>query len=1032
MTLFILMAVLVVGSVCLVPFINVNTDMTRYLPDDSPMKIGMDVAAQGSPALDEEIHSMGASFGSGEDLMPKELPKALIVGVSLALLVLLLMCPSLMDVLLIMVSIGFAVILNMGTNALLPSVSVMTNSISSVLQMVLSMDYSIILVNRFRQEKAFGKGAAEALESAVAGASSSILSSAFTTVVSLLMLVFIKIKIGADLGFVLAKGVGFSLICNFAVMPALIVWADRHLSRKGRKIPALPAASLARFETRFRYPLAVLALAVFVLSAIFQSRTPISFEPTWSSTATDTRDDANPLMLIYDTADAGEVPALLDSISTSPGVKGTFSWPSVPGKACTVEQMQELLTGDMLRGMLDGGFAEMPAASDVEVPDFDASALASLDSLAESGFLADMLRMLYYARMHPEGGGRLSFDELMDAAGSLSAAGLVPAEYDMNAMMERMFAASMHSEMDSDVSSDASDASGAEVQAPGQPEPVAVAVVPDSLSADAVLPPADSLEIAVAPNVADSMEVVPAVDTAVVAAVDSAAPAAPVKMDEKTLRKIMTSGEVPAEYADMMQMDRKLTYEEAVTPLTADEMVEFLGIDTDMMPMLYRMAGKARQKMSPYDLSLFVKNKLFKGPYARLVPAAAKEEFLRRQAELEEVYLAGPTTVTADTSAVALVATVENLADNTLVADAVVVDGPVDSLDAVVVPADSISVVEAADEVEVTPEETVPPTPMEILAEMAFSGRRYTADRVQRALSAAGIPVSQDEMDLMYMYALSRRDFDPSWTATPEELLSYVADSLMTRPAVVQFAGGFADMATGARDGLAVARQLLCGDKISAAIVITEYPYEGSETFAFIDRVRDLADEILPGEHYWIGESEMYKELKDSFPGELLLLTLLTVFSIFLIVAVDFRSLFVPIPLIMVIMSGVYINVIASGLGGQELYYMAYLIVQGILMGATIDYSILFTNVYRTARQEGDVAFALEAAYRGASHSILTSGIILSLVPFMMYVVMEDPMISSVVKSLGIGAFSALLLILFVLPGLLAALDPLICRKPRS
>ena len=1014
-TLFILMSVLVVGSVCLVPFINVNTDMTRYLLDDSPMKIGMDVVAQDSPELDEEIHSMGASFGSGEDLMPKELPKALIVGVSLALLVLLLMCPSLMDVLLIMVSIGFAVILNMGTNALLPSVSVMTNSISSVLQMVLSMDYSIILVNRFRQEKAFGKGASEALESAVAGASSSILSSAFTTVVSLLMLVFIKIKIGADLGFVLAKGVGFSLICNFAVMPALIVWADRHLSRKGRKIPALPAASLARFETRFRYPLAVLALAVFVLSAIFQSRTPISFEPTWSSTATDTRDDANPLMLIYDTADAGEVPALLDSISTSPGVKGTFSWPSVPGKACTVEQMQDLLTGDMLRGMLDGGFAEMPAASDVEVPDFDASALASLDSLAESGFLSDMLRMLYYARMHPEGGGRLSFDELMDAASSLSAAGLVPAEYDMNAMMERMFAAS-----------------GAEVPAPEQPEPVAVAVVPDSLIADAVLPPSDSLEIAVAPNVADSLEVVPAVDTAVVATADSVAPSAPVKMDEKTLRKIMTSGEVPAEYADMMQMDRKLTYEEAVTPLTADEMVEFLGIDTDMMPMLYRMAGKARQKMSPYELSLFVKNKLFKGPYARLVPAAAKEEFLRRQAELEEVYLAGPTPVTADTSAVVLVATVENLADCTLVADAVVVDGPVDSLDAVVVPADSIFAVAVADEVEVTPEETVPPTPMEILAEMAFSGRRYTADRVQRALSAAGIPVSQDEMDLMYIYALSRRDFDPSWTATPEELLSYVADSLMTRPAVAQFAGGFADMATGARDGLAVARKLLCGDKISAAIVITEYPYEGSETFAFIDRVRDLADEILPGEHYWIGESEMYKELKDSFPGELLLLTLLTVFSIFLIVAVDFRSLFVPIPLIMVIMSGVYINVIASGLGGQELYYMAYLIVQGILMGATIDYSILFTNVYRTARQEGNVAFALEAAYRGASHSILSSGLILSIVPFMMYVVMEDPMISSVVKSLGIGAFSALLLILFVLPGLLAALDPLICRKPRS
>lgn len=1015
--LFILMAVLVAGCACLIPFININTDMTRYLPDASPMKIGMGVVAQDSSELDAQMRSMGASFGNAENLMPNELPKALTVGVSLALLVLLLMCPSLADVLLIMVSIGFAVILNMGTNALLPDVSLMTTTLCPVLQMILSMDYSIILVNRYRQEKALGRGAAEALQAAISGASSSILSSAFTTVVSLLMLVFIKLKIGADLGTVLAKGVGFSLICNFTVMPAMIIWADRYLNGKNRKIPALPAARLARFEKRFRYPLAVLALVVFICSAIFQRRTTISFVPTWSSVATDAQRSDNPLMLIYDTADEAVVPALLDSIATSRGVSASFSWPSGPAKACSVEQMQDLLTGEMLRSVLDGSMAGMPDASAAGFAAFDESALANLDSLAQTGMLTDVLRLLYYAQRHPWGEGRLSFDELMEAAGPLSDAGLVPARFDMNKMMERMFAAAISSEKTADIPSP-------EPSLQDQPEPGLVAAVVDSLPATLVLPEVDTVvmadSLAVDTLAIDSV----AVDSVAVASVPadtSVAVPAKVKLDEKTLRRIMASGEIPAEYAEMMAKERKLSYEEVVTPLTPVQMEDFLGIETDMMPMLYRMAGRAGKTMSPYELSLFAKEKLSKGMYARMVPAVVRDLFLVRQAEIEEVYKAGPAPLVAeapaDTSHVVLVATIDNPIDSVLVAD-VVAASSIDSIP-VATPEIATAVIE-------------PPTPVEILAEMAFSGRRYSARRIQRALTAAGIPVSLDEMQLMYMYALSRRDFDPSWTSTPEELLAFAVDSLLQKPAVSQYASDFADQAAGARDALASARKLMRGDRISAAVVITDYPYEGDETFAFIDRVRSLADESLPHTHYWIGESEMYKELKDSFPKELLLLTVLTVLSIFLIVAIDFRSLFVPIPLIMVIMSGVYINVIVSGIGGRLMFYMAYLIVQGILMGATIDYSILFTSVYRSARSKGDIVYALEAAYRGASHSILSSGIILSLVPIVMYLVMEDPMIGSVVKSLGIGAFSAMILILFVLPGLIAAFDPLIYRRPRS
>ena len=151
-------------------------------------------------------------------------------------------------------------------------------------------------------------------------------------------------------------------------------------------------------------------------------------------------------------------------------------------------------------------------------------------------------------------------------------------------------------------------------------------------------------------------------------------------------------------------------------------------------------------------------------------------------------------------------------------------------------------------------------------------------------------------------------------------------------------------MITEARAELLSGVGQLRGEQYSGAVILNGYPVESDSTFDFVDRLRSLADANLTGPHYWIGESEMYKELKEGFPQELLLLTLLTVLSIFLIVAINFRSVFIPIPLVMTIMSGVYVNIWASGLGGNTMYYLSYLIIQGILMGATIDYTILFTH----------------------------------------------------------------------------------------
>ena len=109
--------------------------------------------------------------------------------------------------------------------------------------------------------------------------------------------------------------------------------------------------------------------------------------------------------------------------------------------------------------------------------------------------------------------------------------------------------------------------------------------------------------------------------------------------------------------------------------------------------------------------------------------------------------------------------------------------------------------------------------------------------------------------------------------------------------------------------------------------------------------------------------------------------------------------------------------------------YLAYLIVQSILMGAAIDYGILFANYYREKRRTLDIGASLQEAYRGSINTILTSGLILILVPGAMAVLVTDPTIASIVRAISIGALATVLLVLLVLPGMLAACDRLTRRK---
>lgn len=947
--LFITMTVLAIVCALAVPSININTDMTRYLPHDYPMKPGLDLMETQLPALQEQMQEYGTLFADGADLLPTDLPQTLAIGVGLLFLVLLVMCSSVMEVGLFLLTTIFAVILNMGTNALLPSVAMITNTLTPVLQMVLSMDYSIILMNRYRQEKSSGKDPETAMQAAIGGSASSILSSALTTIVSLMMLCFIKLKIGADLGVVLSKGVSFSLLCNFTVLPFLILAFDKAVEATRKKVPVFPALSVSRFTYRFRYPLMVLLLLIFAGFAYLQRGTSISFSPQWNSTALSETSSENAALLIYPNSLEANIPDLMDTLSTLPGVQQALSYPSLVQRRRTVKEMTAFF----------GEFAPENT----------------------SDFPTDLLSLVYYARFTPERTERMSLSEMMDLVDELSAQGLVPEGYDLSFDMDELLAQ----------------------DEPGLPEPelpntenisVPVDTLPLAEGNPQPLPQDDSVAALPHPNVLEEPPVAEA------------------------------------------QASSHFTYEEASTAWNASEMARLMQFNERQISMLYRMAGRRDKTMTPKEMLDFVQHRILSDQrYSMFVSKEMAEQVVVYRAEIDSILAAGPApaSVPLPTDTLWMDEQTEIAAsDSSFLSE--VAEAPADSL------------FQIPDEIEMTAEPPVeehslaeppvaegPPTPLEVLAEMAFSSMRYSSGQIHAALTAAGFSIPRDQLDLLFLYAGARNGIDSTWSMSPEELLDFVADTLLADPALGNLVPDSARaMITDARAMMLSGVGQLRGESYSGAVLLSDYPPESDSTFAFVDRLRALSDLYLPETHYWIGESEMYKELKDGFPRELLLLTLLTVLSIYLIVAINFRSIFIPIPLVMTIMSGVYVNIWASGLGGNTMYYLSYLIIQGILMGATIDYTILFTHSYLSARnRQLDIPDALAAAYRGASHSILTSGLILIVVPFVMSLVLKDPMIASILWSLAIGAFAIVTLILFVLPGVIAALN-LPSRKPAS
>ena len=212
------------------------------------------------------------------DVMERELPLFVGLAVVLALLAMLATLESTVLPLVFLASIGMAIVYNFGTNIFLGEISFVTKAIAAVLQLGVTMDYSIFLYRRYEEERTHFDDPRDAMARAVVAAFRSLSGSSLTTIAGFLALCFMQLTLGRNIGIVMAKGVVLGVATVILVLPSLLLIFDKRIARHVHKtlIPGFDRVN--GFVLRHRRLLVVLALVLFLPACYSQSHTDIYYK----------------------------------------------------------------------------------------------------------------------------------------------------------------------------------------------------------------------------------------------------------------------------------------------------------------------------------------------------------------------------------------------------------------------------------------------------------------------------------------------------------------------------------------------------------------------------------------------------------------------------------------------------------------------------------------------------------------------------------------------------------------------------------
>ena len=1108
-----------------------------------------------------------------------------------AMIILIIMCDSYVEPFLFLFVIGLAVFLNKGTNIIFSSVSNITTSICAILQMALSMDYSIMLMNRYTQEKEHTKNKEEAMKNALYHSFSSISSSSVTTIVGLLALVFMSFTIGRDLGIVLAKGVIFSLISIFLALPALILMFDSLIEKTQKKHFTMKLDWLGNFSFGIRHMAIFLFIIIFALSYFLKGNLQYEFTSNEQDDIARVFKENNQIALIYPSNEEDYVGAYCRSLEGTEKIDQILCYGNTINEPLKYDELknkfsdlgQDVDIDDYVLKLIYFNYynkqettmtfndlvtfienkvypnAELSKEITPEIREniTKLKNFTSIDALNKKrtsreiasilGVSKDQVDQLFILYNATNPNTKITLPELANFINNYVLKNDTYKAYiseDQKALLKEakpflsknnittkknsseianMFELSkddvdklfMYYESLQDINekltinefvnftldkvytnpeyqalfSDNTVASLKLLKVLSNKEIINTKMDIDGLAKIFDLSKDDINSILDLKNVTingytpaeikelltkykDIIEEKTGLDVdKLLAKLEEALKNAEITDEEVvTLKKIASIFGIPEEKIDEVigliknkeiyltpyefvnlilenkdnAILRKILDEKTIETLNLaknimestnngtkynyNDMAKLIGTDDAMVKQIYTLYHimNTNTMITPMEFAKFLLNhqndEMLKGSLdnnslskltlvntvmdsvynntkysyydmANLINASKDD--LKLLYSLYEVQNGKKVTLSLDTF-------VNYLLDN-VVNDRKYAPMFTDDMKS------QLNTVRA-------------------IMESVKKNTKFNLTEMLALINPLADNIDKNTMDLLFIYYGSVNHYNEDWTLTVEEFVRYINDDILTDSRFDDFIDNEMRVkVSDAKTTIGDAKELLVGKDYNRAIFNTTLEAEGEETYNFITAVKDH----MNGKNaYVIGDSPMALEMSKSFDGEMNLITVLTMIFIFVVVAFTFKSILIPIILVFLIQCAVYITMDTLTFAGGSVYFIALLIVQSILMGATIDYAILYTSYYLESRRTMDIKEALINSYNKSIHTILTSASILIIVTLIVGK-FASHIAAMICKTISIGTLCSMLLMLIILPSMLACADKLIIKNKK-
>ena len=292
-----------------------------------------------------------------------------------------------------------------------------------------------------------------------------------------------------------------------------------------------------------------------------------------------------------------------------------------------------------------------------------------------------------------------------------------------------------------------------------------------------------------------------------------------------------------------------------------------------------------------------------------------------------------------------------------------------------------------------------------------------------------------DIVEMLYMmYAMEDNQYGKiidmsSYRVPVFDLFCFLKDTLETSG--LSLDGEMAEMVE-MLDMLDMAKEQLQTEEYSRLVVYADLPDEGEETYAFLEKIHEIADKHYEKPVYAIGNSTSCRDLGSTFAKDNTIISVLSIVFVIIVLLFTFKSVGLPVLLVIVIQGAIWMNFSFPTLTNTPLYFLGYLIVSSLQMGCNIDYAIVISSHFNEQKEHLSAEEAIVVAVNKAFPTVFTSGTIMAVMGFLLGGISTEPTNAVMGECIGRGTVISMILVLFVLPCILVIGEKIIERTSFS